>query len=77
MTAIKLREPRIFLKAHKDSWNQYPAQELQKVCIDFSKGKIRGTVLKTTKYDDKLHKAVEWFYFEDTNIVVKGYKDEE
>lgn len=77
MTVIKFREPRVFIKAHSDDWNQYPDQELQKVTVDYHNKKVRGTVIKTTKYDKKLHKSVEWFEFDDPNLVVKGFKDEE
>ena len=75
-----LREPRIWYNGtiiKISHWNgQYNIeilpQELEKICIDYGRRLVRGSVV-----DINGKRIVHWFAFNDPQIIVRGFREDE
>ena len=74
-----LKEPRFWYNGGKiniGNWKEYlrdiPPQELEKICIDYKRRLVRGTV---EAINGARH--VHWFDFDDPGLIVRGYREDE
>ena len=67
---VILTDPKIYFNGESKYNYEYQAGYLEKIAIDYSKRKIRGTVKCRYTGEEKWHKSVEWFNFEDERIRV-------
>jgi hypothetical protein len=49
-----------------------PSQELEKICIDYKRRLVRGSVTTATGA-----RCVHWFDFTDPQIIVRGFREDE
>lgn len=74
-----LKEPRFWYNGgliHSSKWSiqrvEIPPQELEKICIDYGRREVRGSVI-----DLNGKRYVHKFSFNDTQLIVRGYREDE